>query len=238
VTVSLVVPCYQEEDALAAFRPLLAELDATEVVLVDDGSTDGTAAGLRALEAADPRVRVCTHERNRGVGAAMRTGLGVATGEVVVVYDVDRTYPPADIARLVAAVRSGADVATASPFAAGGATSQVAPWRRLLSKAAAGAYRGVLGPHARGIRTFTCAFRAYRRQVASALPFRSDGFGAAAEMLGLALLGGARVVEVPSRLSGRREGASKMRVVRASVEHLAVLRRLWRLRTGGRAPRE
>ena len=77
--VSFVVPCYQEEESLARLAPVLPSLAADEVVLVDDGSTDGTAAALRAMAAADPRVRVETHAHNRGVGAAMRTGFAASS---------------------------------------------------------------------------------------------------------------------------------------------------------------
>ena len=105
------------------------------------------------------------------------------------------------------------------------------PWPRLLlSKGAALAYRFVIGPSARDVATFTCAFRAYRRTWIGRLDFASDGFGAAGEILGAALLGGARVAEVPSRLATRQEGASKMRVAQAALEHFGVLYRLWRRR--------
>jgi hypothetical protein len=163
----------------------------------------------------------------------MRTGLEAARGDVVVVYDADRTYPPADIERLCAAVEGGADVATASPFAPGGSLGDVPLLRRLLSRAAATSYRLVLGRRAQGIATFTCAFRAYGRGAREGLSFASDGFPAAAEILGVLLLDGRSVVEVPSRLAPRTEGASKMRPWRAAWGHLGVLARLLRRRGGG-----
>ena len=211
MTVSLVVPCYEEEETLPAFRDLLPRLTVDEVVFVDDGSRDGTPRLLLGLKAKDPRVVVATHAANRGVGAAMRTGLRAARGDVVVVYDADRTYPPADVLRLADAVLAGADVATASPFAAGGGAAGVPAARRWLSRAAAEAYRAVVGPRARSLSAFTCAFRAYRRAWIARLDFRSDGFGAAAEILGLLLLRGATVVEVASRLSPRRRERARCR---------------------------
>ena len=239
-TISYVVPCFQEEEALVPFADLLLRIEATEIVFVDDGSTDGTAACLGRLSRGDARVRIATHPVNRGVGAAMRTGIRATSGEVVVVYDVDATYPLADAGELVAQVRAGADLATASPFVAGGASPAV-PWPRLvLSRGAVAAYRWAVGPAARGVETFTCAFRAYRGSWVRALDFESDGFPAAAEILGRALLEGRRVVEVPSTLTPRRAGASKMRVGRALAGHLAILRRLRRLRrdaAGGAATR-
>jgi dolichol-phosphate mannosyltransferase len=230
VGASLVVPCYEEEAALERWGALLPDLRVSEVVFVDDGSRDGTARALRVLAERDPRVRILTHASNLGCGAAMRTGLAAARGEVVVVYDADRTYPPEDIDHLVAAVTAGADLATASPFAPGGDASSV-PWvRRLVSRIARWPYRVVLGRRARGVATFTCAFRAYRSELLPRLRFRSDGFAAAAEILGRALLAGARVVEVPSRLTPRTEGRSKMRFFRAALGHLRALGALLRAR--------
>lgn len=223
---SLVVPCYQEEEALKAFRALVPLLDVEEILFVDDGSTDGTAGILRSLEVADERIRILTHDHNRGVGAAMRTGLEASRGEVVVVYDVDRTYPPETIGRLVEAVEAGADIATASPFVEGGELEDVPFHRAVLSRGAAMAYRMAVGASGKQIRTYTCAFRAYRRSWISRLAFESDGFAAAAEILGLALQAGAKVVEVPAPLTARREGESKMHVGRAMRGHVRVIRRL------------
>lgn len=230
---SLVIPCYREEAALAALADGVAELPGDEIVFVDDGSDDGTPAALERLARAHPRVRVMTHATNRGVGAAMRTGLEAARGDVVVVYDADATYPRADIPRLVGALGSEVDVVTATPFSADGGLEDVPFFRRVLSRAAVLAYRLVLGRRARGITVFTCAFRAYRREVLASLVFESDGFPAAAEILGRLILRGARVEEIASTLSVRTAGVSKMRVGRAAWGHLGVLRRLlWSRMTG------
>ena len=232
--VSFVIPCYEEEEALAALRRHLDPIPADEIVFVDDGSTDGTAALLRDLAGSDERIRIVTHEHNRGVGAAMRTGIQATTGDVVVVYDADRTYPLEDAERLIAALSDDISIATATPFGAGGGLEDVSAGRSFLSKAAVWAYRLVLGRRARGISVFTCAFRAYRGETARALVWRSDGFPAAAEMLGRALLAGERVVEVPSTLRRRTEGSSKMRVLSASLGHLGTLVRLLWARGLGR----
>ncbi len=227
MTVSFVIPCFQEEDALAALRPHLPQIPAAEIVFVDDGSTDGTATALAVLASEDDRIRIVTHERNRGVGAAMRTGIGATTGDVVVVYDADRTYPLEDAQTLIEALQGDIDIATATPFGEGGGLEDVPAGRSFLSKAAVFAYRLVLGRRARGLSVFTCAFRAYAGDVARGLTWRSDGFPAAAEMLGRAILAGARVTEVPSRLRRRTEGASKMRVLPAALGHLGTLGRLF-----------
>lgn len=233
-TTSFVVPCYQEVAALAAFAPELAAVPADELVFVDDGSTDGTADALVALAATDPRVRIATHEVNRGVGAAMRTGIRATTGDVVVVYDADRTYPLADAQRLVASLEDDLDVVTANPFGEDGGLEEVPLGRLFLSKTAVWAYRVVLGRRARGIQVFTCAFRAWRGDFVRTLDWRSDGFPAAAEMFGNAILGDARVSQQPSTLRARTEGVSKMRVLPTALGHLGVLTRLLRRRIFGR----
>lgn len=233
---SFVVPCFQEEAAVPSFRAVLPRIEATEIVFVDDGSTDQTAAQLDALLADDARVRVVTHDVNRGVGAAMRTGIAATSGDIVVVYDVDRTYPIDDARALIDAVEGGADLATASPFLDAGDTDDV-PWPRLLlSRGAVAAYRWALGPRADSIRTFTCAFRAYRGDWIRGLAFESDGFPAAAEILGRALLDGRRVVELPSTLGVRTAGESKMRVGKALRGHLGIVRRLRALRGSSTRP--
>jgi dolichol-phosphate mannosyltransferase len=227
-SVSFVIPCYQEEAALAALAPFLAEIPAEEIMFVDDGSRDGTAAALANLAAADPRIRLVTHPLNRGVGAAMRSGVAATTGAVVVIYDADRTYPLADARRLVEALEAGGgrDVVTATPFGADGGLEDVPFFRRLLSQGAALSYRLVLGRRARGINVYTCAFRAWRGDLIRGLTWKSDGFPAAAEMFGRAILGGARVAQAPSTLRSRTEGVSKMRVLPTMWGHLGVLTRL------------
>lgn len=233
---SFVIPCYEEAEALEAGLGELLALPADEFVFVDDGSRDGTAACLARAAAADARVRVVTHPANRGVGAAMRSGFAASTGDVVVAYDADRTYPGADALRLIAAIHAGADVAAATPFAPGAAIR--ATWfRRLLSRGASSAYRFVVGGRAGGVRTFTGGFRAYRGALVRATRFRSDGFASTAELLCRLLLVGARVVEIPSTLTARTEGRSKMRVGRTILGHLRVLAHVADVRLGAKVTR-
>jgi glycosyltransferase involved in cell wall biosynthesis len=229
---SLVVPCFREEHALAAIADEIGRWPGDEILFVDDGSDDGTGEALARIATAHPRARVLRHAQNRGVGAAMRTGIAASRGAVVVVYDADRTYPLADVERLAAEVERGADLATATPFGPRGAVAGVSAPRRLLTRLARLAWRLAVGRSARRVGVFTCAFRAYAGDEVRGLAWKSDGFAAAAEMLGLALLAGWRVVEVPSALSARREGRSKMRVGRAVLGHLAALGRVLGARAG------
>jgi glycosyltransferase involved in cell wall biosynthesis len=105
VRLSIVMPVYNEEDTISwALRRVLAVAYpcGVEVIVVNDGSRDGTAKLLREVD--DLRVRVHTHERNQGKGAAVRTGIAVASGTHVLVFDADLEYDPQDVPSLLAPV--------------------------------------------------------------------------------------------------------------------------------------
>lgn len=228
--ITVVIACYDEEDALPALFTELDRLDGaaagrgltTEYVFVDDGSRDATAARL----ASRPGARVLTHSGNRGFGAAMRTGFAAARGRVIVCYDADATYPVLDVLRLHDALDdAGADVAGATPFGEDG-TAEASPPRVAMSRAVAGLYRLALRGRGPRLTVYTCAFRAYRAEVLRGVTNEADDFLAAAELLVRLVRTGARVVEVPSRLTARVHGRSKMRTLRTALRHLAFLTRL------------
>jgi len=217
VLVSVVVPMKDEEGSL----PLLAEeldglasalleRDATlEVILVDDGSIDRTREVSEDL---------CSSRDGWN-------GTAAAQGDVIVSYDADCAYPASDVLLMLDVLASGADIASATPFAAE-AEADAPLWRLALSQGCSLAYRVVLRGRAGGLRTFTCAFRAYRAETLRASDWQADGFLAAAEIVSRSLLAGARVVEVPSQLRPRAAGVSKMKVVRTTFSHLGLLVRL------------
>jgi dolichol-phosphate mannosyltransferase len=228
--VSVVIPCHDEIDALPALFAELRGLPALlapsypELVFIDDGSTDGTTAALQDFgEQVFFPCKVLGVKPCQGIGNAMREAALLVAGDVVVTYDADRPYPLGDARKLVAAVAAGADVATASPWAAGGRADTVPLGRRLVSRAASLAWRIRLLGRGRGIRTFTCGFRAWRREAFLASLPSENGFAATAEMLLSAIQAGLRVAEVPSTLRAREAGASKMRVFRVALRHLRML---------------
>jgi dolichol-phosphate mannosyltransferase len=222
--VTVVMPFFDEEALLPTVPALLDRVRAAlaprhvRLLAVDDGSRDGTRAGLEAI----PGLEVLSHPRNRGPGAAMDTGLRAATGDAALVYDPDGAYPPEDLARLVDALRD-ADVATLSPYHPGGSVRGVPPLRLFLSRAASALYRRRLG---RPLHTFTCAVRAYRLPQARELLPAPDDFTAAAWLMAAAVRRGFRIAEVPAVLEARRRGRSKMRLLRTIRAHLRLLRDL------------
>jgi dolichol-phosphate mannosyltransferase len=224
MNLSLVIPCFNESDSIAelhkqfsAIRSQLAQYGAFELVLVDDGSSDDTYARLSEAFAGWENVTIVQHERNRGLGAALRTGFAHARGDVIVTTDSDGTYPFTTIPALLALLRPGIDIVTASPYHPKGGVDGVPAYRLLFSKGASSMYRVLLDPQ---LHTYTAMYRAYRREVIERIPTTSDGFLMVTELLVGALLEGYRVAEFPAVLRVRRYGQSKARVWQITRSHL------------------
>ncbi len=121
VKLSIVMPVYNEAATVAqSAERVLATGHDLELIIVNDASTDGTEAVLAELAARERRVRVLRHDRNRGKGAALRTGFSVATGEVIIIQDADLEYHPREYASLLEPIlEDGADVVFGSRFLGG-----------------------------------------------------------------------------------------------------------------------
>ena len=102
---SVIVPCFNEQGGIAGtvahLRDSLKNAGHYELIIVNDGSTDSTAESLRKVQESDPLVRVIDHKRNRGYGAALKTGIRNSTSELIVITDADGTYPNHRIPELV-----------------------------------------------------------------------------------------------------------------------------------------
>jgi dolichol-phosphate mannosyltransferase len=224
---SVIVPCYNEE---AGIPRLLSVLDGVravlgpeyqwEVVFVDDGSRDGTWLALHDAFGGGDRpypVRFEQHSVNRGLGAAIRTGLGASRGDVVVTTDSDGTYKFTDIPPLVERLGPGIDIVTASPYHPEGGVAGVPGYRLVLSRGSSLLYRLLVSWR---VHTYTALLRAYRRRVVETVPFESDGFLAGTEILVKGMLMGYRVVEYPTVLHARAFGVSKAKIARTIRAHL------------------
>lgn len=224
---SILVPCFDEEDGLprleAGLFPALGALKTPwEALFVDDGSTDGTGAGLKALAARRPGVRVLSHGENRGIGSSLKTGLAEAKGDWLVFLDADLTFHPALIARLLEErERTGADCVSGSPILGG--MAEVPLGRRFPSLALNTFYRGLFDSR---LTSYTPMFRLYRTADLRALNVESAGFEVSVEVLVRLLRAGKKVVEVPVPLAARATGCSKLRRWRELRAHLALAVRL------------
>lgn len=229
--ISLLIPAYNEAEGVAkttkalqdVLTPLRQEHD-IEIIFVNDGSRDNTGQLLRAAFADDISVRVISHEINRGLGAAIRTGFSHVSGDIIITTDFDGTYAfdtiPQLLERLLA---DGVDIVTASPYHPQGAVEGVPTYRLMFSFGASLLYRVLVN---RRIHTWTALFRAYRKPVIEQVQFESDGFLAGTELLVNAIRSGFRVSEFPTVLHVRTFGQSSIKIARVTKAHLKFQTRL------------
>ncbi len=223
--VTVIVPCYNEQAGLPSLVERLEALvhdggSGWQVLFVDDGSADTTFAGLLASVHRSPWARVIRHPINLGLGAALRTGFQYSDSPIVCTVDSDCTYAPERLPELVGLLRDGAEIATASAWHPGSEAAEAGRIRIALSRGVSTLYKTLIG---QDVHTFTCLFRAYRREALERIRFRSNGFAAVAEIMLRGMLAGYRVRELPMRLEARRFGESKLKIGDAVVAHASLL---------------
>jgi dolichol-phosphate mannosyltransferase len=231
VKISLIMPAYNESEGVKqtaeAVRSILAYLQkkyAVEVIFVNDGSKDNTAELLQAEFQANRNVRVVSHDRNRGLGAAIRTGFQNATGDIVITTDFDGTYPLNTIPQLLSKMLvEKVDIVTASPYHPQGSVEGVPRYRLLFSFGASLLYRILVSWR---IHTWTALYRAYRRSVVENVSFESNDFLAGTELLVKAIRMGYTVSEFPTTLHVRTFGQSSIKIARVTLLHLKFQTRL------------
>lgn len=215
--ISLVIPAYNESgiimDTIQTVSARLAELTAEyEVLVVDDGSTDGMAELVRGC--GDPRVRLEGYASNRGKGCAVRTGMLAAQGDLILCTDADLAYGVDVFAGLLERLRTGeADLVIGSRRMGGEGYKNYPPLRILMSKCF-----GLLSHMISGLPYDTqCGIKAYRRQAARAIFSRctTDGFSFDFEVLMRADRLGLKVEQIPVSVINFRE--SKVNVIRDSA---------------------
>lgn len=236
--VVIVLPVYNEAKSLGPLlhriqQSLSRDARSHRIVIVDDGSTDRSLTVARSFARSLP-MEIISHPTNEGLGRTIRDGLraalqGCADDDVIVTMDADNSQPPERIPAMVRQLAKRFDMATASRYAVGSKSLHVPICRRLLSFSGNLAY--CLCARAKGVRDYTCGFRAYKAAILKR-GFRvygdrfvsSRGFECMGEILIKLWRLGARVVEVPFTLDyGAKPSLSKMKLPRTVLGNLKVL---------------
>jgi dolichol-phosphate mannosyltransferase len=213
----LILPTYNEaENVEAIVRAALAQLATTglehTVLVVDDGSPDGTGQIADRLAAEREEVRVLHRAAKLGLGRAYLAGFEVALAggaDLILEMDADFSHDPADLPRLVAAA-GAADLVLGSRYVPGGGVENWGAMRRALSRGGSWYARMLLGVP---VRDLTGGFKCFTRRVLETIDLngvRADGYGFQIELTYLAIQAGFTVAEVPILFRERREGHSKM----------------------------
>lgn len=207
-TVSIVIPCYNEvatlEDVIDAV--LKAPLRSKEVILVDDGSTDGTRELIR--NKLEERVaRVIYHDVNRGKGAALRSGFAVASGDIVLVQDADLEYDPRDYDNLLAPIAEGkADVVYGSRFVGSDAHRVFFFWHYVVNRGLTLLSNILTNLN---LTDMEIGYKVFRREVLQKIAIEEDRFGFEPEITAKLARLQCRIYEVGVSYSGRTYAEGK-----------------------------
>jgi dolichol-phosphate mannosyltransferase len=220
--ISVIVPTYNEADSLP---PLVERLEAAmsghtwELVVVDDGSPDGTAEVANRLSARHP-VWVVRRAGKAGLASAVIAGFKESRGDILVVMDADLSHPPEIVPSLVQAIDDGADLAVGSRYVRGGATMDWPLGRRVVSRVAC-LMGNVLVP----VQDATSGFFAVRRTAIDGVHLNAIGFKIGFEVIARAKT--KKIVEIPYTFRDRELGASKFgrREVREYLKQLGIVTR-------------
>jgi glycosyltransferase involved in cell wall biosynthesis len=241
-SVSVIVPAYNESDVIVASLTRLVEhMDAVsdrfrwEIVVVNDGSTDGTGDLADAFASEHPAVRVLHHRVNFHLGQALRYAFNSTRSDYIAVIDCDLSYSPDHITRMLFAMQdSGARVVIASPYAKGGKTTAVPFGRRVMSRSANRMLSFAAGG---GITTLTGMVRVYDGPFLRSLDLRAVDADINTEIVYKARILHARIIEIPAHLDwtfpethGKRRPSADLRVTRrtfSSVFSSFLFRPFW-----------
>jgi glycosyltransferase involved in cell wall biosynthesis len=228
VRLSVVIPVYNERNTLAEIlRRVRATPMAKEIILVDDGSTDGTRE-LLADMTSEPDLRILFHPENRGKGAALKTGFLAATGAIVLVQDADLEYDPADYPALLAPILANqADVVFGSRFLDRAARRGQSFWHALGNRALTLLSNMFTGLPLTDMET---CYKVFRKDIIQAIAptLKQNRFGIEPELTAKVARGKYRLVEVGVRYNARSYREGKKIGWRDGINAVWCILRYWR----------
>lgn len=205
---AVVMPVFNEAATVATVaQTVLAQRPVQELIIVDDGSTDGTGQVLDQLKGQDARLHLLRHPFNRGKGAALRTGFAKATAPIVLIQDADLEYDPAEYHLLLAPILAGkADVVIGSRFLGAGPHRVLYFWHAVGNKLLTTLSNMATNLNLTDIEV---CYKVFTRQVLEQITIQEDGFGVEPELVAKVARLKARIYEVPISYYGRTYAEGK-----------------------------
>jgi glycosyltransferase involved in cell wall biosynthesis len=219
---SIVIPCYNEKDLLPQLVSLVktAPVSDKEIILVDDGSTDGTADLIKTSMEREV-TRVIYHPRNMGKGAAIRSGLAAVTGDIVLIQDADLEYDPAEYPKLMAPILEGkADVVFGSRFMGEGPHRVHMFWHYVGNKLLTVLSNMFTNLNLTDMET---CYKVFRAEVIKSITIEQNGFGLEPELTAKVAKLHCRVYEVGISYYGRSYGEGKKITWKDGIKALYVI---------------
>lgn len=218
-----IMPVYNEAGTIASvIRVVMAQRPVRELIVVDDCSSDGTWDQLQAIASSEPRIRLRRHTVNQGKGAALRTGIGLATADIVIIQDADLEYDPTEYYLLLGPILSGkADAVFGSRFIGGpGAHRVLYFWHSIGNR-----FLTLLSNMATDLNLtdMETGYKVFRRELIQSIPIEENRFGFEPEVTAKVAKARARIYEVGISYQGRTYDEGKKIGWRDGVRALACI---------------